>query len=311
MKSRLGPVQPEGGFTLIEILLGLALTLGLGLGVSSLVSLSAKAERNSAMLSEQLEMMSVIRQTLSSPASCTANLANLKLDTDKFTAVPVELYFTKLDPAKPTAALKAAPIIPNQKYGKLSIQMTSVQAYAQLTADVWLVKVLVAGKKTGTFLGGESIAGEVSTQVRINPATSEVVNCVGHQDLTLALTDENSALNEKICEISSGGTKIYDPITKTCVMNEDCVNGTLNEAACPVGTRIVGCNSAGSVDTTGLTVSRQFKSAIHKASAPTYVCSIDAIKNSATCEYGLNGVDTSAAVCRACCRSESNAKNAK
>jgi prepilin-type N-terminal cleavage/methylation domain-containing protein len=297
-------MRGQAGFSLVEVLIALALVGGLSLGIASVVDMSVKAERTAAMSADHLELINVIRQIMSVPSSCTANLGLLPLDTTPpHSPGPVTIMYTKPDLAHAGVAVKDKPIVTNGRYGKIRVNRMEILPYADLTSDVWLVKVRVIGEKTGSFLGGKDLIGEVSAQVRIDVASKKILQCLGSQDLTVALTEENVQLNDKICQVSSDGAKIYDPKLKMCTVNDDCYEGNLTTASCPAGSRIVGCSATGFQDPVPVFLTRKFRNGTSRGGGPPpFYCDMDAAKNSAVCEYA-QGVNIAAAKCKACCRS--------
>jgi hypothetical protein len=272
--------------------------------VVKLVHLSVKTERNSVMNSEQLELTTRIRQIASIPASCTVNLKDVVLNTATMAPSPITLNFPEPDPANPALLIKGAPIIQAGTFGKLNVDGFQVIPYARLRADLWLVKIVVSTHKTGEHLAGTDKSSEISAQVKIDTATSKIIECLALGSDKTVVEGTDPSLNEKICHLASNGSSTYNPVTGVCESNVTCYDGTATAAACPSGDRIMKCTSFGAIDLlmdpTNPRVREYPGGVIIEDRAPLFYCNTEATTNTAACVYALN-TDITNAKCRACC----------
>jgi hypothetical protein len=298
------PIWDAHGFSLIEAMIAILIGSISVAGVVKLVHLSVKTERNSVMNSEQLELTTRVRQIASIPASCTVNLKGVVLNTTTMASSPITLNFPEPDPTNPAILIKGAPIIAAGTYGKLNVDGFQVVPYARLRSDLWLVKIVVSTHKTGEHLAGTDKSSEISAQVKVDPATSTIIECLALGTDKTVVEGTDPSLNQKICHLASNGASTYDATTGVCVSTVTCYDGTAASAACPTGHRVMRCTSGGAVDLLYDPLNppvREYPGGVViEDKAPLYYCNIDTATHTAACTYALN-TDITNAHCRACC----------
>lgn len=203
------------GFSLVEMMIALGIGSIVLAGLGSLMSLSVKANRTTELNAENMTVRSIIQQIVSQPKPCSVNLSGVVLDTAGLTGKPVEIGLVQDDPANPGHLIKGDSLIRNQKFGKLTVDEILLAPQAQLSPEIWLVKLILKTRKTGEVMGGSSADSEVSARVKVDKTNGAILSCVG-KDVSAPTVEEAKKLNERICRLASNGAGTYNSVSDSC-----------------------------------------------------------------------------------------------
>jgi type II secretory pathway pseudopilin PulG len=294
------------GFTLIEIMIGLAIVM---IGASAFMLFSEQtnqASRYSRAVSSNNDLIAEIKMALDTELGCSENFRSMGIDKNSKEGdwVPVKIESVKQDSSgKPekTGHMIAEPGMKYSNYINLVANpkpSPRLEVVSRLPDNQMLLKLVVITDLTGNVQGPKSMVSTIPIMGTINDDGS--FSCRGGFQYGGQVNVEST-----ICRLQSNDQIVlqYDPVRRVCVKKPCTPGADAYTATCPLGQRAHTCTVTTNYTSTAKpVVPRKYKNGTERsAGPPDFIYSISPDQTTCTCVYAEEIVVGADTLCQACC----------
>jgi prepilin-type N-terminal cleavage/methylation domain-containing protein len=221
-----GRLTSQSGLSLIEVLVSIAIVGCLVLALTEAIRNGALGARSVSNMQNVTSEVTELRQYLWNTNTCTGNFQGQKVALKKgLTIKDLKSYDDQMNPsADPVFVMADQPKTSSTVY----VESASIIPQRQISDNFYVGVVQMQLAIKGQALGAQSFSRSFPIAITTDSAAQTLTQC-GALDIL--------PLNDRICEIASGGTDYYDSTTQSCVSRFEtkCFLGDSDSADCPAG----------------------------------------------------------------------------